>query len=205
MKYIYICVLLGALLPSRVHGQNSADPDSVKHRNDCRLAEQVLVTGHPKPHRDWALQIIGSCGLGAADAIAAAWKNPPSDTLNLSTLFLASSRYRDGQIYDAVMRVVQDRTRPDLVRVAALGVLASYAQPRVMVDLRRLVRVASGPFVWQNAFLRIGHELAKEGLVPLPQDVQSRVYHLVNDLASDPPGSPVRDSAFHLKYLLGFR
>lgn len=205
MRAFCLFALIWIILPSTTQGQQRVDPDSVKHRNDCRLAERVLSTGHPRPHRDWALRIVVSCGPGAARAVAELWKSPPSDTAALTQVFLASSRFRDARIYNAAFEAVMDPAKPDLVRVTALGVLASYAQPGVLLQLDRLTRVSSGLFTWQNAFARMGHPLTEEGEVPLPADVSSRVNRLVNELASAPAGTPVRDSAFHLKYLLGFR
>lgn len=199
--YLLVCMIL----PSTAVGQKSADPDSVKHRNDCRLAEQVLSTGHPEPHREWALRIVVSCGPEAADAVSKLWKSPPSDTATLTKLFLASSQFRDARIYDAALGVVTDPSRPDLVRLTALGVLASFAQPGVVLHLDDLTKVSPGIVSWQNPFGRMSHSLAEEGVVPLQADVSARVNRLVHELASAPAGTLLRDSAFHLKYLLGFR
>src|ERR1700745_984045 len=38
-----------------------AAPDSVKLRNNCRLAEQVLTTGHPAPKIAWARTFLANC------------------------------------------------------------------------------------------------------------------------------------------------
>lgn len=196
-------LLLGVAFP--LGAQQSEVRDSVHHSNDCRLAEQVLSTGNPKPNYDWALELIVSCGPGAADVVAALWKRPPADTAGLFKLFIASSRFRDGRIYNAANAVVADRSKPDLVRLTALGVLASFAQPGVVLDFKNLRRLPPGPFMWQNPFGRMSHSLAEEGVIPLPSDVTTQVNRLVHELASGPPGGLVRDSAFHLKTLLGLR
>lgn len=47
-----------------------ANPDSLKLRNDCRLAEHVLQTGHTAPLRARASQVIGLCGSEAVSVVA---------------------------------------------------------------------------------------------------------------------------------------
>ena len=36
-----------------LHGQEGRTDIEVRFRNQCRLAAQVLETGHPHPHREW--------------------------------------------------------------------------------------------------------------------------------------------------------
>ena len=51
-----------------------ATPDTIKLRNDCRLAEQALRTGHPGPKVAWARTFLPNCrpeqwARGAAAAL----------------------------------------------------------------------------------------------------------------------------------------
>src|SRR5690349_17810761 len=66
----------GSLLLSStsLFAQGGGDPDDVHHRNDCRLALQIVETGHPAPHREWAYSLLPRCGASAGPAaVAALW------------------------------------------------------------------------------------------------------------------------------------
>jgi hypothetical protein len=101
--------------------------DGVRLRNDCRLAAQVLTTGHPAPQRLWALQTIGNCRDHSGTAVPAAWNAPPPDQDGLAWLVAASVSNRDARILDAVMAVAANRGAPRLVRLSA-AVLARLAE-----------------------------------------------------------------------------
>jgi hypothetical protein len=60
MKRIIVFAVLALLPAMRLHAQ--ANPDSVKHRNECRLALQVLVKGEPARLTGWAINYVRSCG-----------------------------------------------------------------------------------------------------------------------------------------------
>ncbi len=61
-KWILSVLLLLLTAASSLGGQQSEVPDSVHHRNNCRLAGQVITTGRPAAHTTWALSYIGACG-----------------------------------------------------------------------------------------------------------------------------------------------
>src|SRR5215218_9644020 len=92
-------LLLFLLLPACAVAQ--ANPDSVKHRNDCRLAAQTLSTGHPSPHYGWALEMAWRC-TEAAPALAAAIAEAATvrDTAFLNALTQPTIQLRDGRVFE---------------------------------------------------------------------------------------------------------
>ena len=91
--------------PGAVSGQER--PGDVRHRNDCRLAEQILYDGQPDVRRTWALGIIGTCDQ-AATLLAQLWSAPPSDDTELQALYRASARVGDGRVFEAAFGVAAD-------------------------------------------------------------------------------------------------
>ena len=124
------CAAAQALVPVAARAQDrGANPLTVKHRNDCRLAAQVLTTGQPQTKRDWARGYIANCENEGVPAIVQEWRNVPSDTAAVVQLMRASRAIRDIRIYEQARAVAVDRSRADVVRVGAMHVLDSYVDP----------------------------------------------------------------------------
>jgi hypothetical protein len=120
-RAIILAVLTLVLAASSAHGQ--ANPDSVKLRNDCRLAAQVLQKGNPAPHRQWAGAFIQRCGADeVADANVAALNRLRSsrDTAELKQVWNQLQYVRDARIYRAAVSIAGDRTASVPARVSAL-------------------------------------------------------------------------------------
>ena len=169
-----------------------ADPDSVKLRNDCRLAAQVLSKGRPAPHDLWALQIIASCGDLAAEALPPVWQDPPADTVSCAWLVGASVSVRDARVFEASMVAAQTPAGPRLVRLSALRVLATYADPRVSVSLEDLTSRRHLPLLVRDD----GN--VRDGLQPLPENTREIVMALLQSLAATDPDEEVRGAAAFL-------
>jgi hypothetical protein len=91
------------------------------HRNDCRLAHQVLVLGQPANQRSWALATAPTCGASGGEALAAAlWSHrgdaaPGSD---LEALVRASAGITDGSVFEAGVRLGVDAGAGTAARAA---------------------------------------------------------------------------------------
>ena len=119
-----------AAIPADARAQGGdANPVAVKHRNDCRLAAQVLTRGEPHTRRDWARDYISSCPEEGPPAIAQEWRAVPADTAAVLQLMRASTAIHDARIYEQLRAVVADRSRPDVIRVGAMHVLDNYVNP----------------------------------------------------------------------------
>ena len=116
--------LLGATTPQLAA---QADPDSVKLRNDCRLARQVLESGQPSPHRTDALSLIPLCGQDAVPALLTVWSEPPTERAELSVLVNSTRSLVIPQLVDALLSTLERTNLETNQRAAALLVLVTYA------------------------------------------------------------------------------
>lgn len=138
-----ICVL-AAWLAMVVAGGASAqgrESSDVQLRNDCRLAVQIVRTGHPAPHRDWAFGMIRQCGDSGPAALAARWRTaPPAEKEELTHLLSASGTFRTRQLFDAVASAARARSNDEVVRVYAIVLLHRYARPGTWLSIDDLLQ-----------------------------------------------------------------
>jgi hypothetical protein len=124
------CLLVAAatvLVAVPVIGQNSERPSEVHFRNQCRLAAQVIETGHPAGRKAWALDWIGNCDQDGPPVLATLWSRPALDSADVERVLDASGRIRDQRLADAASSIAGDENAPDHIRVAALILLVRYA------------------------------------------------------------------------------
>lgn len=120
-------VLVLAALPTNAESQ--ADPDSVRLRNDCRLAAQILSKGQPAVKRSEALATIGRCGAEAVPALERAWEDQGADIKELQLLVTATRNVAAPGLAGALMGRLSDESSAVASRTAALLVLLTYADP----------------------------------------------------------------------------
>lgn len=183
---------LAGLLVMTGQLQGQSDPHTLHLRNDCRLARQVIETGHPAPHTAWALRQIGGCGpaaQGAALAIAVRRLRAERDTLVLREFWRASRYLLDAEMFRASVDVATDQGASTQARVFALLSLLHTVQFGRSADYRHMVggfeddaglrRVRGG-----CAQLVVSDDVRLEG-VPLPIDYRDHVRMLAARLRSD--------------------
>lgn len=124
MRTLLIVSVL-ALAPVIAHGQESNPHDSVQFRNQCRLAAQVIRTGHPAPHRQWASSHITACGGEGGAALAHRLRalRHSFDTAAVRALAAPLSMMRDRHVFEAAMEVGADRRASDVARAYAFRAL----------------------------------------------------------------------------------
>lgn len=139
-----IHVLWGLLVlsafPASAWGQ--ANPDSVKLRNDCRLARQILETGQPSPHAEWARQTIGFCGpevWGASVAAAVRRVRTATDQSELALYWADSQWLRDRHLFEAALEIAGDRSASVPTRVFAFRALRKLLYPGEVSKYKDLV------------------------------------------------------------------
>jgi hypothetical protein len=180
------------------------NPGDVKHRNDCRLAAQILSHGQPDVKRPWALGVIGTCEEGAS-ILLQVWGDPPPEDAELQQLYHASARSGDGRVFEAAFSVAADPSAPAPARVAALGAVVSSVRPELTLYLEdRSPLEGIPPLEWNDLWGTIDHPVQLDGEVPIPADAEGRVVSLVLDLAANAGESLVRDAAWWLVSLHGF-
>jgi hypothetical protein len=197
-----IFALVLASLPAASYAQDERASD-VRHRNDCRLAGQVLQTGNPRTKREWALEAIRSCDPEVAvPALVQSWMNAPDDTAHLMRLYRAGRRYRDGRLYAAARSLASDPDRPQMLRIAALANLAAQVEPKIAMDLNLLRPISGLRGRWQSIWFWDSHGHSAQGAVPLPSSARVDVTRMAESLADGRVRDALGDSALRLVRLL---
>lgn len=189
-----LLLILFAALPACASAQ--ANPDSIHRRNDCRLAAQVLTTGQPRPRLEWAAHVMPGCPqAGHTVATALTEYRSASDTVFLNWITLPANSLRDGEVFNAAMDVLQDRSASPTARVFANRVLLWLLYPTAGVYYSTLVDLDGDGRHPCLAFGASSHASVREG-APLPSDWRSRI-HAANTRILQDAGepAPVRQSA----------
>lgn len=168
-------------------------PDSVRFRNDCRLAAQVVATGRPAPHADWAYGLITTCGPEGGRALAEGLRalRAETDTARLEWITAHTHVLRDGAIFEAAMAVADDRGASRAARVYAFRTLVWLQRPSVLPAYGDLVRPfdANGQPTTTCGFGTNAVGFAPRLGAPLPADAGARIRALgtrvVNDRSED--------------------
>src|SRR6266550_4354624 len=132
-------VLSGALfgapgaLPAQTH------VESVKLRNDCRIAVQVLTAGVPGPQRTEALNTIGLCGSEGVPALVKVWSAAGDDRADLGLLVRATRAFVTPELVSPLFATLEQPGRTRTARVAALMVLLTYADSSVVPGFNNFV------------------------------------------------------------------
>jgi hypothetical protein len=188
-------VALGAILaavPAEVRAQEpGANPTAVKHRNDCRLAAQVLITGEPHTKRDWARGYIASCENEGPPAIVQEWRTVSGDTAAVLKVMRASTMIHDARIYEQVRAVALDRSRPDVVRVGAMHVLDNYVDPHHVGWFSAVPPAGEEVKQVLPAGGVVTHAPYTNGPVPLAGSVRTQVLELMQRIAAAMDVEPV--------------
>lgn len=136
-----LALVAGAVLIAEPLSAQADEREDVRIRNDCRLAAQVLRTGHPAPRRAWALGAIRRCGTSGPSVLADVWRErAPSDTTELGELFAATRDFNDRRVVDAVAEVALRAQAPETTRIYALALLFNYAVPGQYLDFQDLLQ-----------------------------------------------------------------
>lgn len=180
-----------ALAAFPVSAQSGGEnPAMIKHRNDCRLAAQVLTTRTPRTKLVWAREYIQHCEEEGPAAIAQDWRLVSADTSEVLHLMRASTAINDRRIYEQARIVALDRSRADVVRVGAMHVLDKYANPynggwfwsvRPPADPNRRVVPATGSVLGVQAV---------DGPVPVTGSVREPVLQLFEQVAAARANEP---------------
>ena len=161
----------------------------MRQRNNCRLAAQVLNSGHPQDREAWARAYIINCVDEGPAYFSAQWTTAPADTVALRALIAGSTRVRDARVYARLRETAVDAARPDAVRVAAMIALARYVKRTIAIDLSELC-VPDGPLTRIRYYGGSAVERAQvHGAQPLG-DVKTEVVSLLDRIAADRSGEP---------------
>jgi hypothetical protein len=145
MRSIWVPMLCCAVFGAGPISAQPRESTDVRLRNDCRLAAQVVRTGHPSPHREWAYGVIRQCGESGPPAVAARWLTaPPNEREDLRELIGATAAFHTRNVFDAVATVARAPSANERVRAYALALLHSYAHPGRSLSAEDLLHPPNG-------------------------------------------------------------
>jgi hypothetical protein len=187
MKRFLFVAAATVLAAGTLDGQ--ATPDSVKHRNDCRLARQVVVTGHPVPHLRWALGYLAGCGAGeqgAAVAQAVRRLRAETDTSVLRPYWSVTGYLLDRRLFEAAEEIAIDRSASTQARVFATSALISVVRPGFISDYSQLVGGFRPDGLVAGGCWSVASGKFQRTDTPLPVDYQERIAAVRQRLRGDP-------------------
>jgi hypothetical protein len=193
---VTIAGVLAALLlsaPSSSSVVAQANPDSVKLRNDCRMAAQVLTTGHPGPHIDDALTTIGLCGPEAEGALLETWENDAFSEREFGILVTSTRAVANPRLVEAMFDVASNRGYSTVHRVAALLVLTTYADPYRVPWFDDLI--GSRDELLKRRFGRVDHAYTGGGRETLVAPVMPRLLHFLSQMKDSDADPEMRTAA----------
>lgn len=180
-----LAIALALALPSCALAQAGGGNDSVHVRNRCRLAVQIITTGRPEPHTDWAFEHVRRCGREGAAAIAqrmaAATVN--SNQAEWEKLTAPTFYVHDAGIFRGALSIAQDRGASTIARVYSMKVLIQILTRGTTLSYDDLTRGPGAQRVCFGTGPGSHHEV--EEISPLPSDYRDRVIAAIRPLADD--------------------
>jgi hypothetical protein len=165
-----------------------ANPDSVRHADDCRLAAQTLSTGNPSPNMSWAVQLIPSCGdhgvVGTSIAAALMRLRFSSDTAQLLPVSYATFGLVDGSVFSAAFAISADTTASPTARAVNLVILLTQLQPDQDVSFAELLPATLSETTRCPSSL-VNDVRVGVGPIPLPADAKAKAATLAQSLQND--------------------
>ena len=169
-------------------GFPSDESRSARLAKQCSDAAAALQTGkvgeiarsNPATIRD-----LQQCDATAGQVLPSIWMTVGADSAVLQQLIIASSRVLDRRIESALVTVARDRTKPQIVREAAIAVLFVYAEPPASVIAIVTSQVPSTR--WTIAFGRASHRDRKSGTDRIHPGFDARLVAMLREIADAEP------------------
>jgi hypothetical protein len=189
MRLLLFLVTTLVFSPRLAHGQ--VDPDSVRRRNNCRLAEQVISIGHPEPRTEWAWQYIGFCEPSRKVRVyraAIQQARTSTDTTLIFRAILPAVGLRDGVLFREVVEVAGDRSASVPARVIAFVALAAIRNPNRSPSYDEFIGgLDENGIPRRSCSARRSHPyIYDEGPTPLPADYLKQIENLSSRVRLDP-------------------
>ena len=192
-------LVLACLLPQRLVSQDR--PGEVALRNDCRLAQQVLIHGQPANKYDWAITFVENCGTEGAIAVAAELRelrHSHSRTVHLDQLVEIAQRMIDPELLGAAREIAADEQAGEAARIHAIRLLVAQ-----VADMD-LPYEAFTPHSMNGGNLALGAVTSRGASIlrPLPVEACEDALELLAHLAHVPADSGVRSAANRAFYMV---
>jgi hypothetical protein len=125
---LFVAALLMVGASGAAAAQSSTVLGAMHHRNNCRIAGQVLATDQPANRVEWAASYVGSCPNEGPAWLVTQWQKVSSESEAMQLVHL-SSRFRDDRLYNTAIAIARDKRRPEAARIGSVLLLARFANP----------------------------------------------------------------------------
>ena len=185
-----VIVFLAGLpvLTGQLHGQS--EPDTLHLRSDCRLARQVIETGHPAPHGEWAWQYIGFCEPEHRVGVYLAAMQQARASTDLPFIrraLLPLTAFRDRMLFEKVLSIASDKAASVPARVVAFMALASILDPTISPTYEGFIGGLDEQGLPRGGCSRtLAHPVGlAEGPTPFPSDYRNLIAAVAERVARD--------------------
>lgn len=142
------CLVFAAMAGPASAGAQTSVAASVRERNECRLATQVLSTGVPEAKFTWAVRRIDTCPQ-AGVALGRALLRTRAGSADEEAVVASANLLDDRHVLRAAVDVLGNRAAPSAKQLAALRVLVPLINPRYRVDTTRYAMLEWGVLAGQ--------------------------------------------------------
>lgn len=183
-RVAHVQLAIFALCACATPACGQANPDSVHLRERCRFAAQIVATGHPAPHEEWAVAFVRNCGAQGASALASGFAKlrTEQDTAAIQPFVRTAVNWRDGAVGDAAQSIAGDKRATEAARAYAFYVLLRYRGRDLGTDYARLTGVGATEICTLGV---MDHPPTREG-APLSAGFQDATLALADRVAADP-------------------
>ena len=185
-------VLLASLLFARLaraQAANLTERSDSSTRAECRRALATSVASDTTGQHD-ARSVLAICDLSGPNEFARLWTTTVVTDGDLPDLVRGSRYIHDERIYDTLLVVARRESRPDVIRQAALDVLASYLVPHLAYPPLR--RTATG-YRLQSTSTNV-----VPGDVPIPSSASTEILATMQSVAKGASSAALREYAARL-------
>jgi hypothetical protein len=180
--------LLGAIGPKTVAQEGVSDTLS-----RAAICDRAIATLQRRPEGATyfsALTELPACrGKGAA-ALRAQWEQLPDDTAEVRVLGEVTPRLRDRHVFESVLAVYRNGSRPRAARLASLEALVGYYQPGLVVQYVE----PEMPLQHGSAYVRMGQgdPTVTKGASPLSSHIRGEILAALDQVGKQDQDERVR-------------
>ncbi|MDB4951310.1 MAG: hypothetical protein JWM27_3959 [Gemmatimonadetes bacterium] len=179
-------------IPAALPAQSEVS-DSVRLRNACRQAVQVITSGHPAPHQQWAWELAPFCGHDVyvrlvVDSIRRTRLS--ADLHALGPIWHKTLNVRDANLFGVLLEIGGDRSASTPARVLAFRSLVQLENPDWIITYANLTggQNPQASFPLPNGFCSSGTQWRPVTVTgrPLPSDWHEKIQLLRVRILADP-------------------
>jgi hypothetical protein len=177
--------------------QRVTETNNARMRAECTAAKATLLRDRiPTAENARQVMELRQCRESAGEVLPAAWLLAQRDSVQLTTLLIATSKIRDGRIANVLESIVVDTTRDQLVRQAAAAALTT-----LLVDavIGGIYREPSADGEWVVNVSLVSHLVQDDASVPIDAGLKARFIETLQGISG---ARPYRTSLQRLAALL---